>query len=111
MHITPFNVHSTTPNKVPGAVSDVNSNKLNRSQAANLYGIPRQTLVNNFIGRYKSIDVGRPTVYSTQEEEMADWGYSINKDGLKEILKNYAESLGKSDRFNNGRPKISKFSS
>ncbi|RNA44572.1 hypothetical protein BpHYR1_019021 [Brachionus plicatilis] len=52
--------------------------------------------------------VGRPTVYSTQEEEvishilqkMADWGYAINKDGLKEIVISYAEIL-----------KIPKFSS
>ncbi|RNA12346.1 partitioning defective 3 -like protein [Brachionus plicatilis] len=101
------------------AISDVNSNKLNRSQAANLYGIPRHILVNHLIGRYKSTNVGRPTVYSTQEEEvishmlqkMADWRYAINKDGLKEIVKNYAESLGKSDRFNNGQPNIPKFSS
>ncbi|RNA16875.1 hypothetical protein BpHYR1_009250 [Brachionus plicatilis] len=101
------------------AISDVNSNKLNRFQAANLYGIPRHLLVNHLIGRYKSTDVGRPTVYSTQEEEiishmlqkMADWRYAINKDGLKEIVKNYAESLGKSDRFNNRQPKIPKFSS
>ncbi|RNA44186.1 hypothetical protein BpHYR1_027228 [Brachionus plicatilis] len=28
--------------------------------------------------------------------------YAINKDGLKEKVKNCAESLGKSDRFNNG---------
>ncbi|RMZ97552.1 hypothetical protein BpHYR1_016845, partial [Brachionus plicatilis] len=61
---------------------------------ANLYGIPRHILVNHLIGRYKSTDVGRPTVYSTQEEEvishklqkMADWRYAFNKDGLKEIV-------------------------
>ncbi|RNA02454.1 hypothetical protein BpHYR1_015462 [Brachionus plicatilis] len=34
---------------------------------------------------------------------MADWDYAINKDGLKAIVKNYAESLGKSVRFNNGQ--------
>ncbi|RNA09014.1 hypothetical protein BpHYR1_040700 [Brachionus plicatilis] len=97
------------------AISYVNSNKLNRSQAAN--GIPRHLLINHLIGRYKSTYVGRTTVYSTQEEEvishmlqkMADWRYAINKDGLKEIVKNYAESLGKSDRFNNRQPKIPNF--
>ncbi|RNA04216.1 hypothetical protein BpHYR1_015045 [Brachionus plicatilis] len=60
---------NSTDQNLKDEIGDVKSNKLNRSQAANSYGIPRKTLVNHLIGRYNLTDVGRPTVYSTQEEE------------------------------------------
>ncbi|RMZ99969.1 Jerky [Brachionus plicatilis] len=85
---------------------------MNPTQAAKLYGITRQTLVNHLNGRNKSIKVDRSTVFNGSQEEalvelleiVSDWGYCLDKDSLKEVVKHYAAECGVSSRFNDGSP-------
>ncbi|RNA17215.1 hypothetical protein BpHYR1_053902 [Brachionus plicatilis] len=85
---------------------------MNPTQAAKLYGIPRQTLFIHLNGRNKSNKVDRSTVFNGSQEEalvelleiVSDSGYGLDKDSLKEVVKHYAAECGVISRFNDGSP-------
>ena len=81
--------------------------------AARLYNVKRITLINHAKGE-KCGKYGRPTVLSHDEESViahglckfADWGFGIDRECLRDIVKDFLTSMGKdvSQVFTGSRP-------
>ncbi|RNA36911.1 tigger transposable element-derived 6 [Brachionus plicatilis] len=100
------------PQDLTDAIKSVTENRLNPTQASTYYNVPRQTIVNHLNGRYASTKTGRPTIFSVQEEEflvniiekIGEWGFYLDRNSLKDIVKNFAIFRNKTCHFKSGVP-------
>lgn len=101
-HKTPGsrNYHNFTEEEVAEAVRAVQDG-MSKKQAAQVYQIPRSTLVNRCLGRHTKPQ-GHPTILSPEEEVIisrtlgvvADWGFPLTKPDIKQIVKKFLDKKG-----------------
>lgn len=85
--------------KLQKALDDIRLGKIGQREAARLYSIPRQTLVNKMKSKHSS-RAGRPNIFSVDEENafvhhcvcVSEMGIPISMFDLRCIVKSYLDS-------------------
>lgn len=80
-------------------IEDVTAGRIGQREAARVYGVPRQTIVNKMKNRHTR-KVGRPIIFSPEEENVfvrhciavSDMGIPISLFDLRLIVKSYLDS-------------------
>ncbi|XP_053392934.1 uncharacterized protein LOC128555225 [Mercenaria mercenaria] len=103
-----------SPSKMKQAIASVKSGTLSRRKAAELYGIPKTTLLDKLSGRSpeERVRPGPATVLTEAEENvlcdyiklMASIGYPVTRDELLTEVKKVIDLDGRNTPFRNNKP-------
>lgn len=101
-----------TEEQLNNILEELRTGKIGQREASNKYGIPRNTLRNKLFGKHQK-NVGRPQVFTSEEEEIfvshiahvSDLGFPISLFDVRCIAKGYLDSKKKIvHQFKNNMP-------
>ncbi len=96
--------HKYTPEMIRQAFQLVTDKTMTLNAAAKKYGIPKTTLFDRM--KFRTEKVGRLTVLTEDQETiiverllvLTGWGFLLNTNSLKHLIKAYLDGIGKTTR-------------
>ncbi|KAL0819258.1 hypothetical protein ABMA28_008498 [Loxostege sticticalis] len=101
-----------TPEGLAEALQKIKNGELTITTAAEKYSIPKATLSENLHSKYSRPTAGRPTIFSSEEEErladsikvMEKWGFGLSRQEILEIVAEYVKVNEIKTPFKNNTP-------
>jgi hypothetical protein len=102
--------HKYTPETIKKALQEIENKTMTLNEASVTYGVPKTTLYDRM--KTASDKVGRPTILTPEEEKiiaerlviLGEWGFPLNTNDLKHLVKAYLDSAGRTTRLENNMP-------